>query len=150
MAWLELTVRTASAGIERAANLLTAGGFEDLVLEDQAEFEEFLDQNRAYWDYIDEELEQSLQGLSNIKLYLENTDTAGLQRLKELLVTNARERFGIPLDDCWSVWDLNAEYTVDPNAFLSKGRATPLTGRKLCGKHLLTVHNGNIVLNYLA
>ena len=85
MAWLELTVRTASAGIERAANLLTAGGFEDLVLEDQAEFEEFLDQNRAYWDYIDEELEQSLQGLSNIKLYLENTDTAGLQRLKELL-----------------------------------------------------------------
>ena len=85
MAWLELTISTASAGIERAANLLTAGGFDDLVLEDQAEFETFLDQNRAYWDYIDEELQQSLQGLSQIKLYLEAADTAGLQRLKALL-----------------------------------------------------------------
>ena len=85
MAWLELTVSTASAGIERAANLLTAGGFDDLVLEDQAEFETFLDQNRAYWDYIDEDLQQSLQGLSCIKLYLEAADTAGLQRLKALL-----------------------------------------------------------------
>ncbi len=85
MAWLELTISTASSGIEQAANLLTAGGFEDLVLEDQAEFEAFLDQNRAYWDYIDEDLQEALQGLSHIKLYLETTDTAGLQRLKSLL-----------------------------------------------------------------
>ena len=70
MAWLELTVSTVSSGIEKAANLLTAGGFEDLVLEDQAEFEAFLDENRAYWDYIDEDLQEKLQGLSNIKLYL--------------------------------------------------------------------------------
>ena len=85
MAWLELTVTTASGGIEQAATLLTAGGFEDLVLEDQAEFETFLEENRAYWDYIDEELQQSLQGLSRIKLYLDATDSAGLQRLKDLL-----------------------------------------------------------------
>ena len=85
MAWLELTVSTAPGGIDRAANALTARGFEDLVLEDQAEFETFLEENRAYWDYIDEELQQSLQGLSRIKLYLETTDTAGLQRLKDLL-----------------------------------------------------------------
>jgi len=44
-----------------------------------------LDQNRAYWDYIDEDLQQKLQGLSCIKLYLEAQDAAGLQRLKELL-----------------------------------------------------------------
>ena len=85
MAWLELTVTTAPGGIEKAANLLTAGGFEDLVLEDQAEFETFLEENRAYWDYIDEQLQQSLQGLSRIKLYLETTDSAGLQRLEDLL-----------------------------------------------------------------
>ncbi len=85
MAWLELTVSTASGGIDQAAQLLTAGGFEDLVLEDQAEFETFLDQNRAYWDYIDEDLQQKLQGLSCIKLYLEAQDAAGLQRLKSLL-----------------------------------------------------------------
>ena len=83
MAWLELTVTTAPGGIEKAANQLTAGGFEDLVLEDQQEFESFLEDNRACWDYIDEELQEKLQGLSCIKLYLEDTDTAGMERLNK-------------------------------------------------------------------
>ena len=85
MSWLEITIDTASQGIEEVAAALTAGGFSDLLLEDQAEFTAFLDENRAYWDYIDEKLEQSLQGLSHIKLYLENTDTTGLSRLEQLL-----------------------------------------------------------------
>lgn len=85
MDWLEITVSTAPAGIEEVAAALTAAGFDDLLLEDQAEFESFLDQNRAYWDYIDEELQQKLQGLSQIKLYLEDSDTQGLARLKALL-----------------------------------------------------------------
>ena len=82
MNWLEITVNTAKHNIEDVAAALTARGFADLVLEDQAEFESFLDENRAYWDYIDEALQQQLQGLSRIKLYLEDTDTAGLQRLE--------------------------------------------------------------------
>ena len=85
MAYLEITVDTASDSIEDVAAALTAGGFADLVIEDQAEFAQFLDQNRAYWDYIDEELEQKLQGLSHIKLYLEEADEAGLTRLKALV-----------------------------------------------------------------
>ena len=85
MAWLELTVDTASEQTDRVAQILTARGFPDLVIEDQAEFETFLDQNRAYWDYIDEELQQKLQGLSRIKLYLEDTDTASLKRLEDLV-----------------------------------------------------------------
>ena len=85
MAWLEITVSTESAGLDAAATALTAGGFSDLVIEDQAEFETFLDQNRAYWDYIDESLQEKLQGLSQIKLYLEDTDTAGMTRLQKLL-----------------------------------------------------------------
>ncbi len=85
MAWLEIAVSTVSGGIAKAAEQLTAGGFADLVLEDQAEFETFLEENRAYWDYIDEGLQQKLQGLSCIKLYLETSDTAGLEKLKTLL-----------------------------------------------------------------
>lgn len=85
MAWLEITVNTAPGSIEDTAAALTAGGFSDLVIEDQTEFETFLDQNRACWDYIDEELQQQLQGLSRIKLYLEDTDTAGLARLQALV-----------------------------------------------------------------
>ncbi len=83
--WLEITIDTASGKIEEVAAALTAGGFEDLVMEDQAEFECFLDENRAYWDYIDESLQEKLQGLSHIKLYLEKEDAAGLSRLETLL-----------------------------------------------------------------
>ena len=84
MAWLEITVDTASTGVEEAAAALTAGGFADLVIEDQNQFEDFLQENRACWDYIDEKLQQELQGLSRIKLYLEDTDRAGLSRLEAL------------------------------------------------------------------
>ena len=83
MAWLEITVDTASEKIEAVATVLTGAGFSDLVIEDQEEFETFLDQNRAYWDYIDEELQEKLQGLSHIKLYLEDTDSAGMARLEQ-------------------------------------------------------------------
>ena len=85
MDWLEITITTAPEGIEEVAAALTAGGFDDLLLEDQQEMEAFLDQNRAYWDYIDEQLQEKLQGLSQIKLYLDAADTAGLTRLKELV-----------------------------------------------------------------
>ena len=83
MAWLEITVNTANADLNKTAAALTAAGFSDLVMEDQAEFEEFLEQNKAYWDYIDEDLQQKLQGLSRIKLYLEDSDETGLSRLKQ-------------------------------------------------------------------
>ena len=85
MQYLEITVHTAPAGIDTVVSALTAGGFSDLVIEDQREFESFLDENRACWDYIDEQLQQQLQGLSQIKLYLEETDKAGLARLEHLL-----------------------------------------------------------------
>ena len=81
MAWLEITIKTTGDRIDAVATTLTARGFSELVMEDQAEFETFLDENRAYWDYIDEGLQEKLQGLSNIKLYLEDTDEAGMTRL---------------------------------------------------------------------
>ena len=85
MNWLEITIETAPSTIQTVANRLTAGGFEDLVIEDQTEFEEFLEENRSCWDYIDEALQKELEGLSRIKLYLEDTDTASMERLKKLL-----------------------------------------------------------------
>ena len=83
MAWLEITVNTASADVEDVAARLTARGYSDLVIEDQAEFESFLEENRAYWDYIDEEFQEKLVGLSRIKLYLEEGDEEGLSRLQD-------------------------------------------------------------------
>ena len=83
MAWLEITIDTAAEKINSVVTVLTAKGFADLVIEDQEEFETFLEENKAYWDYIDEEFQEKLQGLSHIKLYLEDTDTAGMERLKK-------------------------------------------------------------------
>ena len=83
MAWLEITIDTAAEKINSVVTVLTAKGFSDLVIEDQEEFETFLEENRAYWDYIDEELQEKLQGLSHIKLYLEDTDKAGMERLEK-------------------------------------------------------------------
>ena len=85
MAWLEISISTRCGAIEDAAATLTAGGFSDLVIEDQQEFETFLEENREYWDYIDEKLQEKLQDLSCIKLYLEDTDTSGMDKLTALL-----------------------------------------------------------------
>ncbi len=68
-----------------------------------------------------------------------------MERLKELMVSNARNRFGIPLGDCWSLWDLNAEYAVNPADFQSLGKATPFEGWKLFGKCMMTVCDGKVV-----
>ena len=81
--------------------------------------------------------------LTYTKLVKENV--ISLDKLVDLLAYNARRRFDIPLGNSFSVWDLGEEFTVDPNEFLSKGRATPLTGMKLFGRNLMTVHNGKLV-----
>ena len=84
MAWLEIILDTDSKKIESVAAQLTAQGFAELVIEDQAEFETFLDENRAYWDYIDEDLQEKLQGLSHIRLYLEDTQAGEMARLEQV------------------------------------------------------------------
>ena len=99
MAWLEITVPTTAESIHSVTTALTAGGFSDLVIEDQTEFETFLDENREYWDYIDEDLQNKLQGLSNIKLYLEDTDKAGMDKLRALLDKLSLKHSVAPLPD---------------------------------------------------
>lgn len=86
MTWLEITIDTAAHRCGDVAAALTAKGFSDLVIEDQEEFETFLEENRTYWDYIDESLQRRLQGLSRIKLYLEDTDTEGLRHLERTVL----------------------------------------------------------------
>ena len=92
MAWLEFIIDTDSKKIAATAAALTAQGFAELVIEDQEEFETFLDENKAYWDYIDEDFQQKLQGLSHIKIYLEDTDTAGREKL-----TGATQKLGLSM-----------------------------------------------------
>ena len=56
-----------------------------------------------------------------------------------------RMRFGLPAGGDYTVWNLSKEFTVDPEKFLSKGKATPFAGWKLKGECLLTVCDGKAV-----
>jgi dihydroorotase len=69
-----------------------------------------------------------------------------LERLEELMAIAPRERFGLPIPtDSYSVWDLNEEFTVNPDDFLSLGKATPFEGHRLFGVNKLTCHRGKTV-----
>ena len=68
-----------------------------------------------------------------------------MEKAVELLVTNPRKRFNIPLGNDFSIWNLSDEYEINPDDFLSKGKATPFEGTKVFGKCVLTVKDGRIV-----
>ena len=73
------------------------------------------------------------------------TGIISLQKLIELISINPCKRFGIKNENCYTVWDLEKEFTVDPADFLSKGKATPFTGWKLYGQCMMTVCDGKSV-----
>ena len=81
--------------------------------------------------------------------YLVKPGVLSLERLIDLLVTNPRKRFNIPLGCDFTIWDLEDESTVDPADFLSLGKATPFTGWKVNGKCIATVCDGKLVYNSL-
>ncbi|MBQ2942131.1 MAG: dihydroorotase [Clostridia bacterium] len=68
-----------------------------------------------------------------------------LEKLIELMAINPKKRFGIDTGNDFTVWDLDCEYKVDSNEFLSLGRATPFEGWALSGKCIMTVCDGKIV-----
>ena len=68
-----------------------------------------------------------------------------LERLVELLSFKPKERFGIDTNNDFAVFDISEAYKIDPENFLSMGRATPFAGREVFGRCLLTVHNGKVV-----
>ena len=101
-------------------------------------------------------LEKSAMGVVGIEtafplLYtgLVKTGMITLEGLVKIMCDAPRERFGITADPGFTVFDLDAEYTVDPEQFVSKGRATPFEGARVFGKCLLTVYNGSVAYENL-
>ena len=72
MQWTELTIHTAAQAIDLVCDRLTALGYDSFIVDDEAQFEEFLETSRPYWDYVDDKLRESMRGLSQIRLYLQN------------------------------------------------------------------------------
>ena len=97
-------------------------------------------------------LEKSLMGVVGLEtafpvlyteLVMKNIIT--LERLVELMSFKPKERFGIDTNNDFAVFDISEAYKIDPENFLSMGRATPFAGREVFGRCLLTVHNGKVV-----
>ena len=97
-------------------------------------------------------LEKSLMGIVGLEtafpvlyteLVMKNIIT--LDRLVELMSFKPKERFGIDTNNDFAVFDISEAYKIDPEDFLSMGRATPFAGREVFGRCLLTVHNGKVV-----
>lgn len=97
-------------------------------------------------------LEKSLMGVVGLEtafpvlyteLVMKNIIT--LDRLVELMSFKPKERFGIDTNNDFAVFDISEAYKIDPEDFLSMGRATPFAGREVFGRCLLTVHGGKAV-----
>lgn len=108
MNWIKVSVFTTSEGIEPVSGRLYQLGISGLEIEDEQDFKDFLENNKQYWDYVDEELVKKMEGETKVKTYVSD-DTEGrelliaikstLSELKQLDVNNEFGRLEIELDN---------------------------------------------------
>ena len=89
MRWLEVHIDTNHAGQETVQALLSALDVDGVMIEDEEEFQEFLENNRDYWDYVDEDLSNYMAGRSRITFYLEARE-AGFAKLADIRIALER------------------------------------------------------------
>ena len=66
------------------------------------------------------------------------------EKLVEFMSLAPAKRFGADLADCWALMDVESEYKIDPEEFVSMGRATPFAGKTVRGKCVMTAIRGEI------
>lgn len=85
MDWLALHIETNHTGLEPVETMLSALGIDGVVIDDETEFQDFLENNHQYWDYVDEELEKKMQGASRVTFYL-SADEEGFAKMGEVRI----------------------------------------------------------------
>ena len=108
MQWIEATIDTKPEEIEALTMELTELGIQGVSIEDEQDLNQFLENNREYWDYIDESLSKKFQGVSRVKFYLLD-DADGRRSLEEIRAKIQREIRENRIDD------ENWEYTWREN-----------------------------------
>ena len=76
MEWLELKIDTSPSGLDAVTELLERQGITGVMIDDEGDFKDFLEHNRQYWDYVDEELLREKAGVSRVTFYLERNEAA--------------------------------------------------------------------------
>ncbi len=85
MNWLALHIETNHTGLEPVETMLSALGIDGVVIDDETEFQDFLENNHQYWDYVDEELEEKMHGASRVTFYL-SADEEGFAKMGEVRI----------------------------------------------------------------
>jgi len=75
MDWLEVSIYTSPEGIDPICGRLYNLGVTGLEIQDKDDFEDFLENNKQYWDYVDEELREKMNGETRVKIYLSDNET---------------------------------------------------------------------------
>lgn len=88
MNWIKVSVFTTSQGIEPVSGRLYQLGISGIEIEDEQDFKDFLENNRQYWDYVDEELVHKMEGETKVIAYVSD-DTAGRELLFSIKSTLA-------------------------------------------------------------
>ena len=100
MNWLALHIETNHAGLEPVETMLSVLGIDGVVIDDETEFQDFLENNHQYWDYVDEELEEKMRGASQVTFYL-SADEEGFAKMGEVRI--ALQSLKESRDDCGSL-----------------------------------------------
>lgn len=87
MRWIEVSVPTETAEIDSLCETLSALGVDGISIEDEKDFQSFLEQNKKYWDYVDDSLRERFSGRSVVKFYLRDDEegNAALARIRAAL-----------------------------------------------------------------
>ncbi len=100
MRYIEVIVDTPSRDIDRRCEEMTAMGVGGFVIENEEDFKDFLEHNHAYWDYVDEDLEQKYAGVSRIKCYLTD-DEEGQSTLRQIRAAYGEIQISYVQDSDW-------------------------------------------------
>ena len=111
MQWIEVSVPTRSDEIDDVCAQLAELGAGGMVVEDEADFQDFLEHNHQYWDYVDDALEAQFRGVSRIKFYLSDDDD-GRAQLETIRAGLGRELTTATVRD--SDWENNWRQYYQP------------------------------------
>ena len=96
--WLEVAVDTTPDQLDEVCAKLAAAGMDSVVIEDEQDFLSFLEQNRQYWDYVDQELLDRMKGVTRVKFYVAD-DGDGKKQLAQYTQGLGCEYTAVPLTD---------------------------------------------------
>ena len=74
MKWWEVRIDTSPARLDQVCQLLEEQGISGWMIDDEGDFQDFLENNHQYWDYVDEALLQEKRGICRVTCYLSDDD----------------------------------------------------------------------------